>query len=71
MNEQLLNRKFQIGDRVEMTDATKKNNSRVVSRLGTVVGYGKKYYWEIKVKRDGCKNPDSWHEDAWQKEGTG
>jgi hypothetical protein len=59
---------FNIGDRVEMTDATKQSKSRKISQHGQVVGFGRKFSWEIIVHRDGCKNPDRWHKDAWQPE---
>jgi hypothetical protein len=63
----MMDRKFNIGDRVEMTDEAKKCNPRSIQH-GEVVRFGKKYDWEIFILRDGCKNPDGWHESAWQKE---
>lgn len=61
-------RKFKVGDRVEMTDETKEVNTRR-SQRGVVVRYGQKHQWEVFIQRDWCRNADGWHQDAWKLEG--
>ncbi len=57
---------FEKGDRVEMTEDARRIFARHTSYTGTVVTEPRSPLF-VTVLRDGCKNPERWHVDFWQK----
>lgn len=57
--------KFKIGDLVQMTSDTYAMNRDARSYVGEVVGLSR-IPKNVRVKRDGLKTVELWHEDAWE-----
>lgn len=62
--------KFNIGDRVEMTDEVKTANPNVRVTRGVVLRYGIRRPDKMCIIKDGHKAGEWWHESAWQPLGT-
>jgi hypothetical protein len=57
--------KFKDGDRVRMTQGARAVNAGARSFTGVVVRLSKTPHI-IRIKRDGLKTVETWHDNAWE-----
>lgn len=58
--------KFKAGDKVQMTPETAKVNDAARSFTGVIIGLSRRPR-TVRLKRDGLKSIELWHEDAWER----
>lgn len=59
-------KKFSDGDKVQMTDETRRVNSGARSIVGVVINSEPGYHNEIKIKRAGLKTVETLWQGAWE-----